>query len=54
MADRDQVYEDILSEGNQAKDRLYQMIEELREIGKIRKANSLMTIIHNIETWQNT
>lgn len=53
MASKDQEYERILSEANQAKDRLYNVAEQLREIGKIRKANSLMTLIYNIEEWQN-
>ena len=46
-------YEEIVLEANQAKDRLYNIVCKLEEIGKARKAKSLMTIIYKIEEWQN-
>lgn len=53
MVDFDE-YNRITNEANEAKDRLYNIVQQLEEIGKKRKANSLMTIIHSIERWQNT
>ena len=41
-------------EANKAKDILISARNELEEIGAIRKANSLDTIIGNLERWQHT
>ena len=46
-------YQRILTEANEAKDRLYQVAQKLDEIGKHRKAKSCMTLIYMIEEWQN-
>lgn len=46
-------YERILLEANEAKDRLARIAEKLEELGKHRKAQSCMTLVYNIETWQN-
>ena len=41
------------SDANTAKDRLISIEYELRDIGAIREANSLSTIIGKLEAWQN-
>lgn len=41
-------------EANTAKDRLISIMHDLEEIGAVRKANSLGTIIGNLERWQHT
>ena len=43
----------IKEEANTAKDRLIRAMDELREMGAIREANSLETIIIKLEQWQN-
>lgn len=43
----------ILSMANEAKDRLYAMAEKLEEAGYHRKAQSCMSLIYQIEAWQN-
>ena len=43
----------LLSEANEAKDRLYSLAQKLEEAGYSRKAKSCMTLVYNIETWQN-
>ena len=45
--------ERIKSEVNVAKSRLIDMLHELLDIGAVREANSLETIIIKLETWQN-
>ena len=42
-----------LTDANQAKDRLYEIAQRLESLGYKRKAASCMTIIYNIEKWQN-
>ena len=48
----DEIYR-AKNEANAAKDRLISIEWKLREIGAIREANSLSTIIGRLETWQN-
>lgn len=43
----------LKSETIPAKERLMRIASELREIGAVREANSLETIIWNLEVWQN-
>jgi hypothetical protein len=43
----------IIIKANGAKDRLYEMVCELKEAGYNQKAKSLMTLIYKIEEWQN-
>ena len=50
---RDEEYERILDEANEAKDRLARIAEELIKIGKYRKSRSCMTLVYKIEEWQN-
>ena len=38
---------------NEAKDRLIRLESDLRDAGFTRKANTLSTIIRNLEHWQN-
>lgn len=45
---------ELQTEANSPKERLMRIADELREIGAIRKANSLETIIEKLEIWQNT
>ena len=47
-------YERILNEANEAKDRLSKIADKLDELGAHRKAKSCMTLVWNIEKWQNT
>ena len=49
----EQEYKRIINEANEAKDRLYQVANELEQLGYIRKAKSCMTLIYKIEEWQN-
>lgn len=44
---------DLLNEANQAKDRLARLAEKLEEAGYHRKAKSCMSLVYQIETWQN-
>ena len=46
-------YERLIEEANEAKDRLASIAERLEEAGYIRKSKSCMTIVYNIEDWQN-
>lgn len=46
-------FERLLMEANNVKDRLYKIACELEELGYHRKAKSCMTLIYNIEEWQN-
>lgn len=43
----------LKNEANNAKDRLISILYELEEIGAIREAQTLGTIIGKLETWQN-
>lgn len=43
----------LKEEANVAKNRLMLIENELREIGAVRDANSLSTIIEKLEIWQN-
>ena len=43
----------ILSEANEAKDRLARIADKLEEEGFARKAQSCMSIVYRIEEWQN-
>lgn len=45
--------QNIKSEANSAKEKLIRAADELREIGAIREAKSLETIIMKLEQWQN-
>lgn len=45
--------ENIKLSCNSAKDKLIEAEYRLREIGAIREANSLSTIIEKLEIWQN-
>lgn len=49
----DKTKRDILMKANEAKDRLYEIAQELEEEGYSRKAKSCMSLIHQIEEWQN-
>lgn len=51
--DSEQLFK-ILSEANQAKERLAQIADELEELGYTRKARSCMTLVYKIEAWQNS
>ena len=53
MTDREARYNRLLSEANQAKDRLWQIASELDELGYHRKAKSCRTLVCSIEEWQN-
>ena len=44
---------DLLMAANEAKDRLARIAEKLEEAGYKRKASSCMTLVYNIEEWQN-
>lgn len=46
-------YKRIISQANEAKDRLYHIVEQLESLGYTRKAHSGMTLIYQIEEWQN-
>jgi len=48
----EELYE-LLMEANEAKDRLARIAEKLEEAGYKRKASSCMTLVYNIEEWQN-
>lgn len=52
--EKNQKIEQLTSEANYAKDRLSRIEDELREIGAIRKADSLSTLIWKLERWQHT
>lgn len=43
----------ILEDANQAKDRLADIAQRLEEAGYHRKAQSAMTLVYQIEAWQN-
>ena len=49
---REQV-ENLKSDAESAKMRLVSIESQLREIGALREANSLSTIIGKLELWQN-
>lgn len=51
--ERREEYERTISEANKAKDALYEVAQKLESLGYIRKAQSCMTLVHTIETWQN-
>lgn len=55
MTKEDKIYaiHQAKSDANTAKDRLISIEYELRDIGAIREANTLSTIICKLETWQN-
>jgi hypothetical protein len=42
-----------LAMANEAKDRLYEVVGKLEELGYSRKAKSGMSLIYAIEQWQN-
>lgn len=46
--------EQAQDKANSPKEKLMQVADELYEIGAIRKAKSLETIIEKLEKWQNT
>lgn len=43
----------LLSEANEAKDRLARLASKLEENGYTREAKSCMTLVYRIEEWQN-
>lgn len=43
----------LMGEANEAKDRLARISEKLEELGYYRKAKSCMTLVYQIEIWQN-
>ena len=43
----------LICEANEAKERLYQIAATLDGAGCYKKAKSLLTIVSNIEYWQN-
>ncbi len=45
--------ERLIQMANQAKERLAEISERLEEAGFPRKAKSCMTLVYNIEAWQN-
>ena len=51
--DRDAEMKKILADVNAAKERLAQVAEKLEEAGFIRKAKSCMSLVYQIEEWQN-
>lgn len=53
MTDKQKEIENIKKQANSPKHRLMELENELREIGAIRKANSLNVIIGKLESWQN-
>lgn len=50
---KDAEIRNLQMDANVAKERLMRIADELREIGAIRKANTLETIIEKLEIWQN-
>lgn len=52
MTKREQT-EELKEEANVAKDRLIKIMYEIEDIGAIREARSLETIIEKLEIWQN-
>lgn len=50
---KDNELHELLNEANQAKDRLARLAEKLEENGYHRKAKSCMTLVYQIEEWQN-
>lgn len=51
--EREQEKQRIINEANEAKDRLYRIAQRLENLGYTRKAASCMTLVYNIEIWQN-
>ena len=51
--ERREEYERVISEANKAKDVLYEIAQKLEGLGYMRKAQSCMTLVYTIETWQN-
>lgn len=45
--------ERLIVSANEAKERLDSIAYQLEELGYVRKAKSLMTIVYRIEEWQN-
>ena len=53
MNEREETFNRLMNDANQAKDRLAEIADKLREAGFNRKANSCMTLVYQIEAWQN-
>ena len=53
MNDRELEFFGLLTEANAAKDRLANIAEKLQAAGFSRKAKSCMTLVYQIEAWQN-
>lgn len=51
--DRQEEKRKLLAMANEAKDRLAELAEKLEEAGFFRKAKSCMTLVYEIEEWQN-
>ena len=52
MKDKDELIR-LLNEANEAKDRLARIADKLAEAGYTRKSKSCMTLVYQIEDWQN-
>lgn len=46
-------FQRILNEANEAKDRLARIANKLEELGYHRKSKSAMSLVYEIEEWQN-
>ena len=53
MTKNKEVFTRLMGEANEAKDRLSRISEKLEELGYYRKAKSCMTLVYQIEEWQN-
>lgn len=53
MKHKDEQFERLLCEANQAKERLATLSEKLMDAGYIRKSKSCVTLVYQIEEWQN-
>lgn len=50
---KQEAIEQATYEANKAKEKLMHIMDELEDIGAMRKAKSLGTIIEKLEDWQN-
>lgn len=46
-------FDRLLSEANEAKDRLARIADKLEEAGYVRKAKSCMRLVYDIYEWQH-
>lgn len=54
MTDRQEKLRGILRDLNAAKDAMYEVQQRLEAEGFVRKSNTLMNMIYNIEEFQNS